>query len=43
MFGVVRGWMNIVRVDTEEEYGEEVSAAAVKRVGETHYSLEISY
>jgi len=43
MFDVLKGFINILRVYTEEEHRERVSSAAVKLLGETPYSLEISY
>jgi HD superfamily phosphohydrolase len=43
MFDVLKGFINILRVYTEEKHREKVSLAAVKLLGETPYSLEISY
>ncbi len=43
IFDVLKGFINILRVYTEEEYRERVGSAAVKLLGETPYSLEISY
>jgi len=43
IFDVLRGFINILRVYTEEAHRERVGSAAVKLLGETPYSLEISY
>jgi hypothetical protein len=43
IFDVLKGFINILRVYTREEYREEVGSAAAKLLGETPYSLEISY
>ncbi|MFQ6064681.1 MAG: HD domain-containing protein [Candidatus Bathyarchaeia archaeon] len=43
IFDVLKGFINILRVYTEERYREKVGSAAVEVLGETPYSLEISY
>jgi hypothetical protein len=43
IFDVLKGFINILRVYTREEHREEVGLAAEKLLGETPYSLEISY
>nr|NIP66832.1 HD domain-containing protein [Candidatus Bathyarchaeota archaeon]NIU80997.1 HD domain-containing protein [Candidatus Bathyarchaeota archaeon]NIV68403.1 HD domain-containing protein [Candidatus Bathyarchaeota archaeon]NIW34263.1 HD domain-containing protein [Candidatus Bathyarchaeota archaeon] len=43
IFGVLKGFINILRVYTTQEHREEVSSAARELLGETPYSLEISY
>ncbi len=43
IFDVLKGFINILRVYTEEKYREEVGSAAAKLLGGTPYSLEISY
>jgi len=43
IFDVLKGFINILRVYTKEEYREEVGSAAVELLGGTPYSLEISY
>jgi len=43
IFDVLKGFINILRVYTKNEYREEVGSAAAKMLGGTPYSLEISY
>jgi len=43
IFDVLKGFINILRVYTKEENRERVGSAAVELLGETPYSLEISY
>jgi hypothetical protein len=43
IFDVLKGFINILRVYTEEKYREKVGSAAAKLLGEMPYSLEISY
>ena len=43
IFDVLKGFINILRVYTEEKYRERVGSAAAKLLGGTPYSLEISY
>ena len=43
IFDVLKGFINILRVYTEEQYRERVGSAAAKLLGGTPYSLEISY
>ncbi len=43
IFDVLKGFINILRVYTNETHRERVGSAAVKLLGETPYSLEISY
>ena len=43
IFEALRGFINVVRVYTQEEHGEEVSVAAAKMFGELPYSTRISY
>lgn len=43
IFEALRGFINVVRVYTEERYRAEVSEAATKMLGELPYSARISY
>jgi HD superfamily phosphohydrolase len=43
IFEALRGFINVVRVYTEEKYRAEVSEAATKVLGELPYSARISY
>jgi HD superfamily phosphohydrolase len=43
MFEALRGFINVVRVYTEERYRAEVGEAAAKMLGELPYSARISY
>ncbi len=43
IFDVLKGFMNILRVYTEEEYSEKVQAASEKLFGDLPFSLKISY
>ncbi len=43
VFDVLKGFMNILRVYTEEEHREEVGKAATKLLGEVPFSAKISY
>ena len=43
IFEALRGFINVVRVYTQEEHREEVSVAAAKMFGELPYSTRISY
>ncbi|MDH5448038.1 MAG: HD domain-containing protein [Candidatus Bathyarchaeota archaeon] len=43
IFEALRGFINVVRVYTEEKYRVEVSEAATKVLGELPYSARISY
>ena len=43
IFEALRGFINVVRVYTEEKYRAQVSEAATKMLGELPYSARISY
>ncbi len=43
VFDVLKGFMNILRVYSEEEHRREVGAAATKLLGEVPFSARISY
>lgn len=43
IFEALRGFINVVRVYTEEKYRAEVSEAAARMLGELPYSARISY
>lgn len=43
VFDVLKGFMNILRVYSEEEHRKEVGAAATKLLGEVPFSARISY
>ena len=43
IFDVLKGFMNIIRVYTEEEYVERVQKASEKLFGELPFSMKISY
>ena len=43
MFDVLKGFINILRVYTEERYLDKVSAAATKVIGGTPSSAKISF
>jgi len=43
IFEALRGFINIVRVYTEEKYREKVGEGATKMLGELPYSARVSY
>ncbi|MCK4478330.1 hypothetical protein KAU88_07380, partial [Candidatus Bathyarchaeota archaeon] len=43
IFEALRGFINVIRVYTEDKYRTEVAEAATKVLGELPYSARISY